>query len=381
MHETIISVFSNENSIKTFRAHKVLLQNLCMNDELLQIMENSITKNQSDLIIYRICSIIEKYSKNYPTLVSEKFCFITKLLLHSDKSSVTDLFRKFSVDTLYDMMETRFLQCLDIPGLILNLIRGINDNTEGKKYNEIEENGKETLKLEEDAYCIAGIFNLITIFSDNDFLRVRFQTDTALFVITRTFSSYVIPVLNAQWNAILNLFDENTFSFFENIIPLAIENIDYRIEKYSEFQTFSIDFLHQIITKDPKYIRYFIENHIFDHLFSAMCDFPLHTILHQSVIKLMIQGLKTDFVGDIINSFLPFAAEKFRFSETEVLHASCLNILHEINQTILGSNAIRTIEGLEIELKPLFDLLNLAKIAAKSISPSREVLFREKKLF
>ena len=352
-----MAAFHNDNMTISYRAHKFILQNYLMNEELLEKMEEVIIDGASDLIIYRVCSIIEKYSKRYPSLVVENFPFINKLLRNCDKRSVLDLFRKLSIDTAFDKEMTRFLQAINTPKIILSLINN-SDNP------EIED----SLNIEKNPFEIAGLFNLISILSDNELLRTRFQTENALSIISKIFSEPISQILDQQWKTIIILFDDSTISTLKDIIPVAVDNINYRVDKYSEFQTLSIDFLTCFIESDNSYIEEFVDNNIFSYLYDAMRDFPYHTILHQSVTKFITTCLKTEFSNTVIDIVVPFASDYFINSECEVLRASCLNLLYEMNKQPYGNNAISNKITKEHELWNYFLLIDQSK--KPPISPS-----------
>ena len=338
-----------------------------MNDELLDMMEKVITKDQNELIIYRVCSIIEKYSKRYPSLVVEYFPFINELLIHCDKRSVIDLFRKLSADIAFDREMTRFLQAINTPNFIISLINNSD-------HPEIEN----SLDIEKDKFVIAGLFILISILCENIFLRVRFQTDNALYALTKIFSQLIPEILDKQWKALIILFDDTTMPFFQDVIQLAIENINYRIEKYSEFQTLSIDFLTCFIESDNAFIQEFLDNNVLSFLFDAMSDFPYHTILHQSVIKFITTCLKTEFSNTVIDIVVPFACDVFLNTQYQILHATCLNLLYEIEKQKYGHDSIEKIIPKDNELWNLFSLIDQSKIPPKSSTASPIYLFNDK---
>lgn len=330
----------NEKTVISVRAHKAILEMGIMDDDLIDLMFQKIKSMPiSDLLAYRICSIIENYTKHHPFSTIENFSRIAELLSYCDHQSVVDLFRILSCSSVQCMMQTRFLQCIDVPHVIVNLLNEMND-------------------VDECTYQISGLYTLVQAFSENEFLRLRFQTDTALSVITKEYDNINGEVLNHQWRAILALFDVDTVPFLEDLIPRAVENIKREHETFSEYQTISIDLLRCLVNHEDNYLIQLFEMSLPQVLITLMEKFPLHTILHQSISSFIKVSLKSDMVQQTVDAFFDFVVNQYNNSKVQVLHASCFYILKKFYSCEEGKEKIKSIEGLEANLTPLFQLMH-----------------------
>jgi hypothetical protein len=348
----------NEKTLISVRAHKVILDTGMMNDNLIETMFRKFENNEvSNLLAYRICSIIENNAKRHPFSTIESFVQITKLLPFCNYENVIDLFRFLSSSSVEHMMQTRFLQCIGAPRIILNLLKemdGVNEN----------------------AYRIVGLYKLIQSFSKNEFLILRFQTDSALSVITKEYDHINKAILNQQWLTILSLFDVETVSFLEDIIPRAVDNIRVSdAAAFYEYQVVSIDLLTNFVDYEDNYLRQLFENEIPALLMDAMEAFPLHTILHQSITRFIKIALKSDMVQQTVDVFFDFIVDKFENSTVQVLHSSCLYMLKKIYSCEEGKEKIKTANCLEEKLKPLFDLIHTARVSTAFMYVKRDPFF------